>query len=79
MGLDHPDDSDEVQGPNYLTTAQCGGRLGTSPDFVVGEIRDGRLAALVIERPGLRTVYRITEAALKTYMTKYRWTPPPAA
>jgi hypothetical protein len=81
MGLDRPDDVDEVisPDPNFLSTAQCAALLGNvGTAFVIGEIREGRLAALVIERPGLRTIYRITERQLADYMDKYRWTPPAA-
>lgn len=77
MGLDRKDDDELVSDdPAYLSTAQAAALLGgVSTNFVVGEIRDGRLTALVIERPGFRTIYRITDAALAEYMKKFGWNP----
>jgi len=59
-----------------LNPAQCAARLGLkSSSFVIGEIRDGRLqAALVLERPGKRTIYRVHPAALEAYKHRYHWT-----
>lgn len=38
--------------PRLYTTVECAARLGVATGFIVGEIRDGRLRALVCERPG---------------------------
>lgn len=56
-----------------LTTRDCANRMGVSTNFIIGEIRDGRLAALVVEREGLRTLYRVSEAQLEAYLARYRW------
>lgn len=59
---------------DWLTTRQCATRLGlTTPEFIVGEILDGRLCALVIERPGMRRIYRVKASALQTYISRYSW------
>lgn len=34
-------------------------RLGVTPGFIVAEIREGRLEAVVIERPDRNAVYRV--------------------
>lgn len=57
-----------------LTTRDCADRLGVSPRFIVDEIRDGRLAALVLARPGHRTVYRVAPADLAAYLARFGWT-----
>jgi hypothetical protein len=49
-----------------------------SPAFIVGEIHDGRLRAIVLERPGRRRVYRISPAALSAYQRRYTWTHEPS-
>lgn len=54
-----------------LTTRDCAERLGMSARFIVGEIRDGRLAAHVREREGLRALYRISEVAFDAYLQRY--------
>ncbi len=58
-----------------LTTRDCADRLGVSPGFIVGEIRDGRLPALVLEREGLRTVYRIIPRDFEAYCRRFEWHP----
>jgi hypothetical protein len=57
-----------------LTTRDCANQLGVSPGFVVGEIRDGRLLAQVLERPGRKAVYRVSILQLKAYQGKFCWT-----
>lgn len=59
-----------------LDTTDCARRLGVSTDFIVGEIRDGRLLAIVIERPGRRAIYRVSEEAFAAYIVRYRWKQP---
>lgn len=80
MGLGRHDDVDEVLGPDpeseFLSTAQAAALLGASSNFIIGEIRDGRLPALVIERPNVRTMYRIRKSALDDYVKRFGWTPP---
>jgi excisionase family DNA binding protein len=57
-----------------LTTRQAATRLGVSTAFVLGEIHDGRLPAIILARPGkARRVYRVTPAALETYRRRYCW------
>jgi hypothetical protein len=43
---------------------------------VVGEIIDGRLPGLVLERPSLRRVYRFTAQDLEAYVQRHRWRTP---
>lgn len=63
-----------------LTTNDCADRLGVSTKFVVGEILEGRLRALVIRRPNRRRMYRISPADLKAYLRQYgHWTRPAAS
>lgn len=57
-----------------LTTRDVADRLGVSTNFVIGEIRDGRLDAMVVEREGLRALYRISESSLATYLQRHKWT-----
>ncbi|HXO84683.1 MAG TPA: helix-turn-helix domain-containing protein [Gemmatimonadales bacterium] len=57
-----------------LTTRDCAERLGVSTNFIVGEIRDGRLRALVIRRGRRRSMYRIAPADLNAYLRQHRWT-----
>ena len=69
---------DRVEDPSnnfgMLRPIDCARRLGVGSAFVIGEIRDGRLrCAVVLERPGKRTVYRIRPADLEAYMTRYNW------
>ncbi len=59
-----------------LTTRQVADRLGVSTDFVVGEIRDGRLKASVLTRPSRRSLYRVSEGALAVYLRAHHWRPP---
>jgi hypothetical protein len=56
-----------------LTTRDVADRLGVSTNFVIGEIRDGRMAATVIERPGVRSIYRVSELALLDYLRRHQW------
>lgn len=57
-----------------LTTRQVADRLGVSPNFIIGEIRDLRLKATVIERAGKRTIYRIAPQDVDAYELRHRWT-----
>jgi excisionase family DNA binding protein len=57
-----------------LTTRDCANRLGVSPNFIIGEIRDGRLKAIVLQRAGRRTLYRIAPTALDDYLARHGWT-----
>lgn len=54
-----------------LTTRLCADRLGVSTDFIVGEIRDGRLRAHVRIVPGKRAIYRISEAEFRAYQSRH--------
>jgi hypothetical protein len=47
-----------------------------SRDFIVGEIKEGRLAAVVLvahTRGGSRNMYRVAPAALEAYIKEFRW------
>lgn len=58
----------------WLTTRECATHLGVSSGFVRGEIRDGRLCARQLHRPGKRTVYRIASRDFKSYLLRH-WHP----
>lgn len=58
----------------WLTTNDCADLLGVSTGFVRGEIRDGRLCARAISRPGKRMLYRIAAPDFKTYLLRH-WRP----
>lgn len=57
-----------------LTTRDCADRLGVSTGFVIGEIKQGRLAAAVIRRGGRRAIYRVSPASLQAYVRQFGWT-----
>ena len=57
--------------PAWLTTRQCARRMGVSPDFVLGEIRDCRLVASVIVRDDKRTIYRVTVPDFEAYLRRH--------
>jgi excisionase family DNA binding protein len=61
--------------PRLLTTRDIADYLGVSTDFVVGEIDDGRLRALVLDRPGGRRIIRVSPASLEAFMRRWRWRP----
>lgn len=54
-----------------MTTSDCARHLGVSTSFIVGEIRDGRLRALVLQRGRRRALYRISPAAWRAYLREY--------
>jgi len=54
-----------------MTTADVARDLGMTSEYVRGEILDGRLQAVWIERPGKRTVYRITPDQLAAYKARH--------
>lgn len=56
---------------SVLTTAQCARALGMSPDFIRGEIRDGRLRATVFSSGRKRARYRIDEADFLDYKQQH--------
>jgi excisionase family DNA binding protein len=58
----------------WLTTNDCADLLGVSTGFVRGEIREGRLSANQLHRPGKRVVYRIAAPDFKTYLLRH-WRP----
>ena len=59
---------------DWLSTALCAARIGVTTGYVVGEIRDGRLAAMVLSRPGKRACYRVSEPAFESYLARH-WRP----
>jgi hypothetical protein len=50
-----------------LTTRQCAEYLGVTTNFIRGEIRDGRLVAVVNVKRGARSLIRIAMVDLKHY------------
>jgi hypothetical protein len=67
------DRKDDPPMDGWLKPRDCADRLGVTPNFIIGEIRDGRLNALVIERPGSKAIYRIRTSSLQAYITRYGW------
>ena len=57
--------------PPWLSTRQAADIIGMDADFVRGEVLDGRLRAIIIQRPGKRRVFRIRAADFSIYMLKY--------
>ena len=57
----------------YLTTRDCANRLGVTTEFIVAEIQDGRLQALVIKRTGFKNIYRVSPQELEAYLHRNRW------
>jgi hypothetical protein len=58
-----------------LSTRECAKKIGLDTEYIVGEIRDGRLKAFVISRPGRRPIYRVTPADFDAYLARYgSWT-----
>lgn len=86
MGSDRRNPSQQQDRPDgrrasdpTLTTRDIANRLGVSTDFVVGEILDRRLwPALVLERPGGRRLYRVSEIVLAAYLRRHGWHQEPA-
>lgn len=64
------DDGRRASDPR-LSTSVCAARLGVTPKFILGEIVDGRLSARVRTRPGVRAMYRISEAAFDMYVRRF--------
>ena len=58
----------------WLTTRDCAAQLGVSVGFVRGEIREGRLGARQLDRPGKRIVYRISSRDFRSYLLRH-WRP----
>lgn len=56
-----------------MTSREVADRLGVSTNFVLGEVRDGRLLACTYDRPGRRVVYRFSEQQLEAYQVRYAW------
>ena len=61
-----------------MTTTDVAKQLGVSSEFIRGEIRDGRLQAIVVKHPGRRrAVIRVTPAQFAEYQeTVWRPTVP---
>lgn len=58
-----------------MSTRDCANRLGVGTDFVLGEIRDGRLKAYSAHEGRRRAVYRIAPSDFDEYFARY-WTAP---
>ena len=56
--------------PPRFKTIECADILGVSTDFILDEIKDGRLPAVKTQR-GQRTIYRIELPAFKDYCEKF--------
>lgn len=54
-----------------LSPRQCGNVLGVSGDYIVGEIREGRLAARVRHHANNRCRYRIDPRDFMVYAREY--------
>lgn len=54
-----------------LTVAECALQLNIGADFIVGEIKDGRLNALRYRRPSGRTRYRVRESWFAEYVATH--------
>ena len=54
--------------PPWLSTATCAAIIGVDTGFIRGEIRDGRLRAYEIRRPGKRAVYRVRSTDFTVYL-----------
>jgi hypothetical protein len=42
--------------------------IGVDTGFVRGEVRDGRLKAYTIKRPGKRTIFRVRDTDFRIYL-----------
>jgi len=51
-----------------LRPSECARVIGMSPEFIRGEIKDGRLRARKYTTPRGRVVYRIDQAAFELYL-----------
>jgi len=67
-------DPRELRERPTLTTSDVGKRLHISGDFVRAEILDGRLHAFVLRRPGLKRLFRVSEAQYENYLQRH-WRP----
>ncbi len=56
--------------PPRFKTSEIADILGVSTDFILDEIKDGRLPAVMNQR-GQRTIYRIELPDFKAYCEKY--------
>jgi hypothetical protein len=54
-----------------LRTRECAAVLRVSCGFIRGEIKDGRLVALVYQCEGKRASYRVTPEAWRAYVARY--------
>lgn len=54
-----------------LTTRQCAEYLGVTTNFVRGEIREGRLIAVVNVKRGARSLIRIALTDLRSYCEQH--------
>ena len=52
----------------WLSTAKCAAMIGVDTGFVRGEVRDGRLKAYTIKRPGKRTIFRVRDTDFRIYL-----------
>lgn len=55
----------------YLSPQTCADALAVSDDFIRGEIKGGRLPAIVFPRPSGRSVYRIDPDDFTAYVARY--------
>jgi predicted DNA-binding transcriptional regulator AlpA len=55
----------------YLRPSECAVLIGVSSDYIVGEIKDGRLPARVNLSPKGRTRYRVWVEDWQAYVVRY--------
>lgn len=66
------DDSRSEEAKSKLTTAECARYLGMSTDFIRGEVRDGRLKALIFKPKGRRRAkYTIEREDFTAYVQEH--------
>lgn len=55
----------------YLTPQRCADALEMSDEFIRGEIKGGRLPAIVLKRSSGRSVYRIDPDDFTAYVARH--------
>ena len=67
---DEPDE-DALDELSFMTPAACAERLLVSPDYIIGEIKDGKLPARVRTHDSGRTRYRIDRSHFADYIERH--------
>lgn len=72
MGLDRSDAEEVISSDrDLLTTSQCAALLKVSTDFILDEIKDGRIPAIIRETPNKPRMYRVTVTAFNEYAARH--------